>query len=72
MKRAWFFRIKQHHLRTGAFIGLSTGVVFADSKEEAEDKAWALCGGDSASGLVVEEATDEGVCFTSYRSEFPW
>ncbi|MCM1221711.1 MAG: hypothetical protein NC548_45290 [Lachnospiraceae bacterium] len=55
--------------RTGAPIGKRCGVVFANSQDEAFDKAWDKYGNDFSCKLWVEEVTEDGYNFTVYKSE---
>lgn len=70
----YFFTMKQSHSRTGAVLGIVTGVVVADSEEDARDKAWACAGNDSRYALevddITEQLTQDGCfSFTVYKSE---
>lgn len=70
----YFFTMKQSHSRTGAVLGIVTGVVIAENEEDARNKAWACVGSDSRYALEVDDITDRltqkgGFSFTVYKSE---
>ncbi len=61
---AYFYLIHQHHPRTMEQIAGIAGVVYAKNEAEAEDKAWAQSGGDTAALQFVARVPEEGYsCF---------
>ncbi len=67
--KPYFFSMTVCSSRTGAPLGKQCGVVFADSQEEASDKAWNKYGSDNACKLWVEEVPEDGYSFIVYKSE---
>lgn len=68
-KKAYFFCMTVCHHRTGEHIGKRCGVIFVDSKEEAEQIAWEKFGNDATCQLWVEEVTSDDYSFTIYKTE---
>jgi hypothetical protein len=60
-RRMYFYTLNKYHKRSGALIATIAGVVFARSKKEAEEIAWAKDGDDYSSGLQVSDIRDDGV-----------
>ena len=60
--KTYFFTMTMCHYRTLDHIGKITGMVQAESKEEAITKAWNLAGSDTCCGLQVQEIDFHTLC----------
>ena len=69
--KTWFFKMKRQQIITGNLICICTGVVKADTREEACDKVWDNYGGDACFGLEVYEVEDIAIHYV-YKSDFPY
>ena len=75
MKPLYMFRLTQTAWRTGEHIGVTVGVIEADTQEEAENRAWELHGSDTACGFEIWELIPDRAGanrtgkYTVYRSE---
>lgn len=68
LKTPFLFCMTLCHYRTGAHMGKSFGVVFADSEEDAENIVWDKYGGDLSCELWVKEVPKDGTCHTIYKN----
>lgn len=68
--KPFFFTLDIGHYRTGQIIGKNTGVVFAESIEQAQQIAWEKYGGDNCCCLDVWEIGEDGTSYTVWRGSF--
>lgn len=68
-KRLYFFCLTVCSHRTGAHLAKKVGVVYANSREEAENFVWEKLGSDVSCEPWVDEVPEEGYEFTVYKSE---
>lgn len=65
----YFCVFTQHEHRTGRTIGKSCCIIEAENEEQAREKAYAMCGGESSVFQFVEQIhPDQGFTFTFYKS----
>ena len=70
LMKTYFFIMTMCHYRTFDHIGKITGVVQAESEEEAIAKAWDLAGNDACCSLQVQEMDlAKGFSYVVYKSE---
>ena len=67
--KLWFFTMKVAHFRTGEILAVETGIVKADTSEEAEEKVWEKLGSDRKCALSIDEVTDDVYSYVVYKSE---
>ncbi len=65
----YFCVFTQHEHRTGRVIGKTCCIVQAENEDEAMEKAYEKCGGESSSFQFVQKIDlDHGFVFTFYKS----
>lgn len=65
----YFCVFTQHEHRTSRVIGKTCCVVQAESEDEARQKAYEKCGGESSAFQFVEKIDpQDGFIFTFYKS----
>ena len=68
--KPYYFTMTVCHHRTMEHLAVNTGIVQAESEEEARQKAWNLAGSDTCCGLQVQEIDPaKGFSYIVYKSE---
>ncbi len=66
--KPYYFTMTVCHHRTMEHLAVNTGIVQAESEEEARQRAWDLAGSNLCCGLKIFEVDlDKGFTYTIYK-----